>query len=362
MVKQYLSPRRWMLVLLVFLTVSTLALAACTSGTFVVGIEPPPTSTPYPTPVIVRYVDHEYGFIFHYPETWTLAEEPHMVRLSRGTLTLRIAYGWASDPGFGPGRTGVPAGDFIYGDKVFFLDQVIPAQVLEYERKDKMVFYGGPGLVEVGDLVFSIWLEDVNGADYSELDIPKELQAEAKEILESFEFIEATGKPPAPIPTPIERDTLTYENTAYQFSFQYPATWAVEEVVGETMDDGTKLADAVVLTQGKFKIIIQHQRKSDPAPTAWGGSLVPGGMGYGEAILADPVTLLGEDTRKLIWTYNGGIKAVEVNTHGEYADLVLSITLADSSVVLIQDPGAETVPEFAIAALDRVVGSFTATQ
>jgi len=516
MFRQVLSLENWTLILLAFLAVSPLALAACTPETLVVGLEPTPT------PAVESYVNDEYGFAFRYPETWTLAEEPHTVRLSQGTLTLRIAYGWASDPGFSPvdGRTGAPAGDFIYGDKVFFLEQVIPAQVLEYERKDKMVFYGGPGLVEVEDLVFSIWLEDVDGANYSELDIPKELQAEVKEILESFERIEATSEPPTPAPTPtlvVEKDlvtyvnddyrlafiyppsweleeipagqevpggtsanavhltrdalrlaiqfkrveeetvlgpggrpageieergtvmlvgrevvkevlvsegkvksvflsdqfddlelyvqlddgvgaqvdyetvdipaaaqsemdailgsltrtgeakstgadVLTYESAAHGFSFQYPAAWTVEEVVGEMMDDGTKLADAVVLTQGKFKIIVQHQRKSDPAPTAWGGSLMPGGLGYSESTLGDPVTVLGEDTHKLIWTYNGAIKAVAVNTTGKGSDLVLSITLADGSVALIQDAETETVPGSAIAALDRVVSSFTATR
>ena len=89
----------------------------------------------------------------------------------------------------------MPAGDFIYGGKVLFLGQVIPAEVLEYERKDKMVLYGGPSLVEAGDLVFCLWLEDLD-AEYLELDIPKKLQAEVKEILESFARIEATARPP----------------------------------------------------------------------------------------------------------------------------------------------------------------------
>jgi len=516
MVKQHLPLRNWILLLLVFLAVGLLALTACTPETLVVGLEP--TSTP----VVKNYVNDEYGFAFRYPETWTLAEEPHTVKLSQGTLTLSIVHGWASSPGFSPmgGRTGIPAGDLIYGNKIFFLDQVIPAQVLEYERQDKMVFYGGTGLVEAGDLVFSIWLEDVGGASYSELDVPKELQAEAKEILESFERIEATGKPLAPTSTPgliVEKDldtyvnddyrlafiyppdweleeipagqevpggesattvrltkgtlrlaiqfkrveeatvlgssgrpageieergtvmvfgreiprqvlvyegkvksvflgdrfddlelyvqlddgvgtqteyeaieipksvqshmdailssitrtgepsspeanTLTYENTTYRFSFQYPVTWTVEEVAGETMEDGARLADAVILRQGKFAIVVQYQRKSDPAQIAWGGSLVAGGLAYAEATLGAPVTLLGEQTHKMVWTYNGGVKAIAVNTHGKSADLVLSITLADSSVMLIQDAEAETIPEPAIAALGQVLSSFAATQ
>jgi hypothetical protein len=521
MYKQYLFPRNWMIVLLVFLSVGTLAMTACSPDTLAVGIEPTPTLTPLPTPVPMSYVNDDYGFAFAYPETWTLTEEPGLLKLSQGSLSLHIAYGWMSNPGFSP-RTGLPAGDLIYGDKIFFLEQMIPAQVLEYERKDKMVFYGGPGPWTAGDLAFSIWLEDTDSADYAEVDIPREQQVEVKEILESFEWVEATGKPPAATTTPTlivekdlvtyvnddyrlafiypsnweleevpagqevpggkaastvyltkgtlrlmiqfkgemeatvlgpgglpagdveergvvtvfareipkhvlvfegkvksvflneqfddlaiyvqlddgvdtqtgyaaidipesvqsematilssmtrtgepassEADTLTYENAAYGFSFQYPATWAVEEVVGETVEQGgvQKLADGVVLTQGRFKIVVQYQLKSDPTQIAWGGSEMTGGLAYGEATLGEPVTLLGEETHKLIWAYNGGIKAIAVNTTGESADLVLSITLADGSVVVIQDAEAATIPESAIAALDQILSSFVTTQ
>lgn len=518
MYRRYISLRNSILFLFVLMA---LALTACGPETLVVGIEPTPTMTPLPTPVVQSYANDEYGFIFHYPETWALAEEPHLVKLSQGTLILNIAHGWASNPGFSPmgGRTGRPAGDLIYGGKIFFLEQVIPTQVLEYERKDKMVFYGETDLVQVGDLAFSIWLEDLESTDYSKVDIPADLQIEAKTILESFKRTETTSKPPAPTPTPapiVEKDlityvnddyqfafiypsnwgleeipagqdpggtsaeavhltrdtlrltiqfkraeeegvlgpggrpageieergtvtllgrevpkqvlvyegkiksvflsdrvddlelyiqlddgvgaevpyetidiptaahtemdailssltrtgeqksfgpdTLTYENTPYGFSFQYPAAWTVEEVAGETMEDGTKLADAVVLRQGQFAIVVQYQLKSDPAQVAWGGSLVPGGLGYAEATLGDRVTLLGEETHKHVWSYNGGIKAIAVNTTGRIEDLVLSITLADSSVMLIQDAGAATIPDSAISALDQVLSSFAVTQ
>lgn len=502
--------------LLVVSALMLLALTACGPETLVVGLEPTPTVTPSPTPVVRSYVNEAYGFTFRYPETWTLAEEPQLITLSRGNLTLHVAYGWASNPGFSPmsGRTGMPAGDFIYGGRVSFLGQVVPARILEYERKAKMVIYGETSLVEVGDLVFNIWLEDVISADYAELDIPQDVQVEAKEILASFERIEATGTPPTSTPTPVpstekdiltyvnddyglafvypsdwtleeipgdespttvhltkdalrltiqfkrvdestvlgpsglpageieERgtvmilgreipkqmlvyegkvksvflgdrfddlklyvqlddgvgaetgydaidipdsaqsamdailssltrtgeqksfgpDTLTYENATYGFSFQYPASWTVEEVAGEAVEDGVKLADAVVLRQGQFAIVVQYQFKSDPAQIAWGGDLVPGGLGYAEATLGESVTLLGEETHKHVWTYDGGVKAIAVNTTGKYADLILSITLADTSVRVIQDAEAATLPESAIAALDQVLGSFAVAQ
>lgn len=515
------SDGRTLSVLLLFVA-AALALSACGPETLVVGLEPTPTPTPLPTPVVRSYVNNEYGFTFRYPETWTLEEEPHLVKLSQGTLMLNIAYGWASNPGFSPmgGRTGMPAGDFIYGDKVFFLDRAIPAQVLEYERRDKMVLYGGTGLMDVGDLVFSMWLEDTGGTPYEELNIPKALQAEAKAILESFERSTAEGQPVVATPTPapdvdkdlntyvneayelafvypttweleegppepeasgtespagvrltkgslrlaiefkfdtettvlgprgrpageIEergpvmvlgrevpkqvvvyegkvksvflrdrfdalelyvqldgavgdeteyeaidipesaasamgailgsltrtgehmgtgRNTLTYENAAHRFSFQYPASWRVEEVTGEIVEEGVRLADSVILTRDEFAIVVQFQRKSDPAQIAWGGDDVPGGMGYAEATLGERVTLLGEETYRYVWMVDGGLKAVEVNTHGKSADLILSITLADGSVRLIQDDEAASIPDSAIAALDQVINSFAVSE
>ena len=507
--------------LLVVFALAGLALTACSPQTLVVGLEPTPP------PVLHRYVNKTYGFAFQYPETWTLAEEQHLLKVSRGTLVLSIAYGWVASPGFGPGggRTGMPAGDLNYGDKVVFLQKTIPAQVLQHEKQDKMVLYGEGSTVEVDELVFSIWLEDGAGASYADVDIPRELQTEAKEILESFERIEATGKPPLsratssaraeqdPTP-PAEQDqvvyandeyqfaflypssweleeipagqqvpggalanaihlakeslrlaiqfkrigeaavlgasgrpageveardsltvlgqdvskkmlvhdgkvktvflrgrfddlelyvqldggvggetayesidipdsaqsaldailgslhrtgelksfgpvTLTYENSASGFSFQYPASWTVEEVLGEAVENDVKLADAVVLRQGTFAIVVQYQRKSDPAQIAWGGSFVSGGLGYAEATLGDRVMLLGERTYKYIWTDDDDTKAIAVNTTGQNADLVLSITLADSRVRVVQDAGAATIPESAVAALDQVLITFT---
>ncbi len=504
----------------IVLLLLALGLMACSKATLVVGIEPTATLTPVPTPIARNYVNNEYGFTFDYPETWTLAEDPHRIMLNHGTLRLNIAYGWASNPGFRPvgGRTGLPAGDLLYSDKISFLDQTIPVHTLAYEQKDKMLLYGDSELIEAGNLVFSIWLEDPDGADYEALDISDAVKGGAKEILASFAHIEATGSPPdpAPMPTPIvEKDLVTYVNDAYQFafiypstweleeipsreeasrgvsanavhltrdtlrlmiqfkypeeetilgpgglaageivegsaltllgrdvvkemlvyeekvksvflsatfedlelyvqlddgvgaevgyealdiseaeqaemdailgsltrtgastppssetssytneaygfSFQHPADWTIEEVPGKEVEDGVRLADAVMLNQGKFRIVIQYQHKSESAQVAWGGDLVPGGMGYAEATLGKPVTLLGEETHLNVWSDDDGIKAVEVNTTGKTRDLILSIAMADSSVNLIQDAEAEALPESALAALDQVLASFTA--
>jgi hypothetical protein len=194
--------------------------------------------------------------------------------------------------------------------------------------------------------------------DYESIDISEAAQAEMSTILSSLTTTGATSDAPA-------SGLARYENARLGFTFQVPAGWQVDEVAGQVLEekagDGSaapRLADAVVLRQGALAIVIQYMRKSDMGAVVWGGSGVPGGLGYAEAIAGDPLTLLGEQTQKLIWEVDGEVKAVAVSTSGESADLILSVTLADSSVRIIQDPAAETVPESAMAALDQVLSSF----
>ena len=236
--------------LLLLLVAGISVLMGCSADTLQVGIEPTaaplatpvpsptppplPTAAPSPTPTPSEeiYRNETHGFTFSYPSTWALTEEPNVVRLRQGTLTLRVGYRWTNElVNIDGGRTGVPAGDFISGGKVSFFDLVIPAQVLEFEGKDKAVFYGEAGfLIETGDLVFSIWLDDPHGTDNAELDIPKEIQAEAKAILESLARIEATSQPPSPSSTPATEESLaTFIDDAYNLTFQYPPDWVIQE-------------------------------------------------------------------------------------------------------------------------------------
>ncbi|HZD57008.1 MAG TPA: hypothetical protein VE136_09815 [Anaerolineales bacterium] len=156
------------------------------AGSIEVGIEPTPT------PESRAYSHETYGFKFTYPETWALSEEDHGVILMKGTNRLEINFRWADEQieVFQFGRTGIPAGDFIYAGKVNFMDQVIPAEVLLYDKKSKAIFYEEPGRpVKVKDLEFLIVLEDLE-TDYSEVDLSEETMAEAKTILESFKWLE----------------------------------------------------------------------------------------------------------------------------------------------------------------------------
>ena len=156
------------------------------AGSIEVGIEPTPT------PELRAYSNETYGFKFAYPETWALKEEDHGVILMKGTNWLEINFRWADEQieVFQFGRTEIPAGDFIYAGKVNFMDQIIPAEVLLYDKKSKAVFYEEPGRpVEVKDLEFLIVLEDLE-TDYMQVDLSEETMAETKAILESFKWLE----------------------------------------------------------------------------------------------------------------------------------------------------------------------------
>ena len=198
-----------------------------------------------------------------------------------------------------------------------------------------------------------------------------------QEMVDSFEFITDDASVPAvdtspagavePSPSAAEGDPVagltSYTNDDFGFTFQYPADWTLEIVPRRALDEGPGspqwLADVIVLNKGKMAISIQHIRMSESV--AWDGRYAGGGP-YQEAATGDSLTLIGQDTHKMVWTYNGGIKAIEVQAVNQDADLVLQIALYDASVEWSGDPAAETIPEAAIGVLDQILSSFTLTQ
>jgi hypothetical protein len=154
-------------------------------GTIEIGVEPTPL------PERASYTNHAYGFAFDYPETWTLTEQDHGVVLQKGTNRLGINFRWADEQIDQWGRTGMGAGDLIYAGKINFMNQVIPAEALRYEKETKAVFYGESGMVEDGDLVFIIALEDLE-TDYTDVDLSEEIISRAGTILESFRHLDTT--------------------------------------------------------------------------------------------------------------------------------------------------------------------------
>ena len=144
---------------------------------------------PSPVPEFLVYSNQLYGFEFEYPDTWTLLEEDHGVLLMKGRNRLGIRHRWV-DEELPPIRTGIPAGDLVYRGKIQFMGTVIPAEFLQFECKNKIVFYGGTGDIEIDDLVFSITLEDRETYDYREIELSEDLLDEAKSIVKSFKRID----------------------------------------------------------------------------------------------------------------------------------------------------------------------------
>jgi len=253
----------------------------------------------------------------------------------------------------GPG--GRPAGEIEDAGSVTVMGRQVPAQALVYQGTVKSVFLGD----RFDDLELYAQLDGGVGSEtaYEEIEISESARSEMEAILAGMtRTSEQETAPPPP-----QGNVQAYKNDAAGFSFQYPTTWTTEEVVGETMEDGTKIADAVVLSQDTFNLVVQYQRKSDPTPTAWGGDLLPADMGYSESILGDRVTVAGVETHKRIWNDDEGIKAVIVAVVNPTEDLLFDISLTDSSARSIKDADAKTIPDTAMAALDQVLASLTVT-
>lgn len=188
------------LILALFVAMIAPLLGACSPaivGAVEIGVEPTPT------PEMLTYTNDNYGFKFNYPATWMLSEVDHGVILSQGTNQLGVRFRWITeniDPQFG--RTGMAAGTPIYSGKVSFMGQIVPENVVELDHQRKYVIYGESQPIEIGDVAFAIVLEDLK-SDYMTLDMPESVIAQASQILESFQRIEATGTPPQDMPAEI---------------------------------------------------------------------------------------------------------------------------------------------------------------
>jgi hypothetical protein len=128
------------------------------------------------------YVNAPYGFAFRYPLTWTLEEEANLVKLSQGTLLLAISFR-RQDEDVPPPWSGMPAGNRENQGTMSFLGQEIEKTAFVYEGRVKLLTYDA----QVGDLMFSIRLDDAVTADYAAIDIPETAQSEVDGIVASFE-------------------------------------------------------------------------------------------------------------------------------------------------------------------------------
>jgi hypothetical protein len=163
------------------------------------GVDLDSTSAGYestPGPETRTYSNEIYGFQFEYPDTWKIVDVYRGIALVKGNNRLTIQFDWLDEvTGRHFGRTGIPAGDLIYEGKIRFMDQIVFADVLIYEKKYKGVFYGGTSQIEIDNLAFVITLEDQE-SDYLAVDLTDEIINEAQSILETFKWIDRVSDSP----------------------------------------------------------------------------------------------------------------------------------------------------------------------
>ena len=301
-------------------------------------------------PENLTYTNDFYGFKFDYPETWTLKEKDHRVELKQGTNTLQINFRWANED-FNFGRTGMAAGTPIYSDKIIFMREVIPQYTVELDHRTQYVIYSGTTLVEVDNLVFGIILEDTL-TDYNELDLPDEVIAEAKTILESFERIEATGTPGESAPTPEATviipvspnpDWLLYTNADYDFGFYYPPDMIVVEE-----------PNLVKIGRDSMQLLVAFRNIDEDV------QIVEQKVFAGEyqTYPVEEIDFLARELRVFINTYDERVKAVYFGDGPEQDDgsLVTAIHVQDTSVDDIST-GAE-IDGTLIEEMTEIVKSF----
>ena len=308
-----------------------------------IGIEPTPM------PENLTYSNDFYGFKFDYPETWTLKEKDHGVVLKNGTNRLGINFRWVNES-FNFGRTGFGGGTPIYSDKVYFMRQVIPEYVVELEHLAKFVVYSDTSLVEIDDLAFGIVLEDLI-TNYMTLDLPDEIIAEAKTILESFEKIEATGSPGDVPPTPEatvinpvspDPDWTLYSNPDYDFGFFYPPSMTVVEE-----------PNLLKIGRDSLQLLIGFRRVDENV------KLVEPTTDTGQEYPIEEIDFLGQEMRIFLNSFDDHVKAVYFGDGPvvkNVGNLIFAIRLLDTSVSEI-GTGAE-IGDALIEEMTEIVKSF----
>jgi hypothetical protein len=160
-------------------------------------LTPPAKATQDPYPGWSTYLDVDHRFSFRYPPSWKLEEMPGCdqeahsdivpsVKLTQDNLALFIGCERARQGIVIHGASG--EGEWHRSGTVRFMGQTASRMVLIYEARDKAVYYNGTAGIQVDNLTFYIALVD-QSADYSSIDIPKELQTAADQIVESFEQV-----------------------------------------------------------------------------------------------------------------------------------------------------------------------------
>ncbi|GAP09086.1 hypothetical protein BECAL_00225 [Bellilinea caldifistulae] len=139
-----------------------------------------------------RYNHYLYPFSIAFPSDWNLIECDNSIYLfpdSEPSIRLAVRFKYSNEKKHIL-RTGVPAGDAVHVGTVQFVGQTIRKTIIRYEGKDKVVLYGYkedlPYQIPVGNLIFTISLDDVGSRYYEDVELSPEIQQLADAIVESI--------------------------------------------------------------------------------------------------------------------------------------------------------------------------------
>lgn len=136
----------------------------------------------------------EYGFSFRYPDQlWTLVERPDdktLLALAYKEMGIALRFRFKRSGEEGELHIyGGAAGDFVSRGTVDFLGERVERYALVFRGVDKAIHYNRAREIQRGDLVFMIGLVS-NRSNYEEAVVPEAVQAEAEQVLKTFELTE----------------------------------------------------------------------------------------------------------------------------------------------------------------------------
>lgn len=151
-------------------------------------LAPSPTPTPDETANWETYTNS--SFSFKYPSGWTTKIDDHNVQVTNpDNQTLSINFKNKNDS-TKIKRTGVGAGDLVDSGTIMFGNQTVSKQTLVFEGTEKTILYNNASEIYVGDIVFSLSLDNYSSEKISTLS--KETQSTADQILSTFKFTPAS--------------------------------------------------------------------------------------------------------------------------------------------------------------------------
>ncbi len=308
-----------------------------------------PPASPEARPGWATYTNTTHSFSLRYPSAWSVEELPAdgvhsgAVRFRLHTLRLTVAYRQTGED-LAMERD-APVGDWEPGATAPFAGQDLSRSILAHEGKVKGVRYGPiDNPVQVGGVEFLLTLHDAaiesctgvfdTECGYHLVDIPADLQAEADEIVSSFETVPVSGAAPDAYP-----GWTRYIQASHGFSFRYPPDWSLVEG-----------RNYVALGRGTLNLVIGYRLTSEDVSICCLGTLPEG-----EVTATDTVDCLGQEVERALLTCENKTKVVIYNSMDEIqvGDLMLFITAENFA----PDYDSASIPESILVEIDRIVAS-----